>query len=98
MFHSTRRISNECREDSKSNHEQRRPHRAVPTRPTDERQAVRLKAFTLIELLVVIAIIALLAVPLFPVLSAAEDRARTVSCLSNLKQLQAAWHLYLGDP
>jgi len=44
-------------------------------------------AFTLIELLVVIAIIAILAAILFPVFAQAREKARSVSCLSNEKQI-----------
>lgn len=57
----------------------------------------RSKGFTLIELLVVIAIIAILAAILFPVFARAREKARQTSCLSNLKQLGLAAHMYAQD-
>jgi len=60
-------------------------------------QAKSARAFTLIELLVVVAVIAVLASLLLPVFPAAKQRAKTVQCVNNLKQITLANTMYVND-
>ncbi len=56
-----------------------------------------MKRFTLVELLIVIAIIAIIAAMLLPALNQARERARSTSCVSNLKTFSQFVFLYSQD-
>ena len=60
-------------------------------------QRSRSGGFTLVELLIVICIIALLITILLPALNRAREMSRRSVCLSNIRQLTAAWLMYADE-
>ncbi len=69
---------------------------AKPVHGAAERRA-RGRRMTLVELVTVLVIVGVLAAILFPVFAKAREDARSVSCLSNIKQLCLALQMYAED-
>ena len=66
-------------------------NRPIPPAPPTTRHRHHPRAFTLIELLVVIAVLGIVLAISLPALAGARQRARTVACLSQVRQLAASF-------
>ena len=54
-------------------------------------------AFALVELLATLAVLSILAALLLPALSRSKIKARETLCISNLRQINSGFHLYVMD-
>ena len=69
--------------------------------PTEQRKGLPVWAWLLIVpcgcLVLLVPVCAILAAILFPVFSQAREKARAISCLSNVKQMSLASRMYSQD-
>ena len=75
---------------------QRLRNRQAGSLPHELRQGLA-SGFTLIELLVVMSIITILASMTLPSLSRAKEKAKTITCVNNLHQIDIAMKLFVDD-
>jgi type II secretory pathway pseudopilin PulG len=68
-----------------------------PGNPYTRPQSRRARAFTLVELLIIIGVLIVLLALLLPILSKARSASQRVTCLSNLRQIMMAFHLYANE-